>query len=65
MKRCSMFPEVHDGLVYLPVYFGVSALIPSTAGDRSPEGPSLCIRAEATLPWPLILPNSACTSLAQ
>ncbi len=27
--------------------------------------PSLCIRTEATLPWPLILPNSACTSLTQ
>jgi hypothetical protein len=65
MKRWSNFPEVYAGLVYLPVYFGVSALKPSTAGNRSQEGPSLCIRTEAALPWPLILPNSACTSLTQ
>jgi hypothetical protein len=58
-KRCSMFPEVYDGLVYLPVYFGVSALEPSTTRDRNQEGPSLGIRTEATLPWPLILPKSA------
>jgi hypothetical protein len=60
-----MFPEGYDRLEYLLVYFEVSALEPSTAGDRSQEGPSLCIRTEATLPWPLILPNSACTSLTQ
>jgi len=60
-----MLPEVYDGLVYLPVYFEVSALEPSTAGHRSQEGSSLCIRTEAPLLWPLILPNSACTSLTQ
>jgi hypothetical protein len=60
-----MFLRVYNGLVYLLVYFEVSALEPSTAADRSQEGPSLCIRTEATLPWPLNLPNSACTSLTQ
>ena len=53
------------GLTFLPVYFGVPALKPSTAGDRSRAGSSSCIRLEPILPWPLILPNSSCTSLSE